>query len=61
MMIASVTANSSGSTYCFVNYLLEKIHAARKKTNFIKAAKLTVMHECFLWFPMKTINFLKCP
>jgi hypothetical protein len=37
----------SGSAYCIVNYLLEKIHAARKKTNFIKAAKLT---DFFLFY-----------
>jgi hypothetical protein len=47
MGIASLTANSSGSAYCFVNYLLEKIHAARKKNNFIKAAKLT---DFFLFY-----------
>jgi hypothetical protein len=50
----------SGSAYCIVNYLLEKIHAARKKTNFIKAAKLTDfflfyrdldnLHESLLYF-----------
>jgi hypothetical protein len=43
-----------------VNYLLEKIHAARKKNNFIKAAKLTDfflfyrdldnLHESLLYF-----------
>ena len=47
MGIASLTENSSGSAYSFVNYLLEKIHAARKKNNFIKAAKLT---DFFLFY-----------
>ena len=47
MGIASLTANSSGSAYSFVNYLLEKIHAARKKNKFIKAAKLT---DFFLFY-----------
>jgi hypothetical protein len=44
MRIASLTASSSGS---IVNYFLEKIHAARKKNNFIKAAKLT---DFFLFY-----------